>query len=230
MADFRKRGRNWYFKFTDGDGRRVERRGCPNRRATEEMARDAETEAAWIRAGLTDPKAERLAAAERRAIKDHLAEFAAALDAKGGDPKHVRQTRTYASRILDSAAIRAISDLAPSAVMAALGTLKERGLSARTLNAHVTAIKQFARWLMRDGRSLDNPLSSLGKLPEAADRRLVRRPLSEAELRRLIDATRTAPPWQGMDGGRARPTLHDRRRDGVPPVRTGQSDPRVVPP
>jgi integrase len=73
-------------------------------------------------------------------------------------------------------------------------------LSARTLNAHLTAVKQFARWLQRDGRCLDNPLAGLSRLHEAADRRVIRRPLEADELRRLIEATREAPPWQGLSG------------------------------
>jgi integrase len=84
--------------------------------------------------------------------------------------------------------------------MAALGSLRDGGLSARTLNAHLTAVKQFARWLYRDGRCLDNPLAALSRLPEAGDRRVIRRPLDAAELRRLIDATKAAPAWQGLSG------------------------------
>ena len=39
MADFVKRGRNWYYRYTDADGRRVMRKGCPDRRVTEDLAR-----------------------------------------------------------------------------------------------------------------------------------------------------------------------------------------------
>src|SRR4051812_30688825 len=72
MASLRKRGRNWYYAFIGADGRRVERKGCPDKRATEEMARAVETGAARSRAGLIDHKAERMADAERRPIGDHL--------------------------------------------------------------------------------------------------------------------------------------------------------------
>ena len=161
------------------------------------MASVAETGAARVRSGLSDPKAERLAACERKPILSHLDDFSAALSAKDGDPKHVRQTRLYAARIIELAAIKAVSGLTPSGVM---GALRAKGLSARTLNAHLTAVKQFARWLQRDGRCLDNPLAGLGRMSETTDRRVIRRPLEAAELRRLIDATREAPPWQGMSG------------------------------
>jgi site-specific recombinase XerC len=200
MASFRKIGRNWFYRFIDANGVQRERKGCSDRRATEGMAAAAEAEVARVRSGLLDPKAERRAAAERKPILAHLDDFTAALTAKGGDPKHVRQTHVYAARVLNLAAVRSVSGLVPSAIMAALGALRDKGLSARTLNAHLTAVKQFARWLQRDGRCLDNPLAGLSRLPEAADRRVIRRPLEADELRRLIDTTRDAPPWQGLSG------------------------------
>jgi integrase len=200
MASLRKRGRCWYYRVVDADGVRHERRGCPDRRVTEGLAAAAEAEVARIRCGLSDPKAARLAAAERKPILTHLDDFNAALASKGGKPKHVRQTRLYAARVIHLAAVVSVSGLTSSAVMASLAALRSDGLSARTLNAHLTAVKQFARWLQRDGRCLDNPLAGLSRLPEAADRRVVRRPLEADDARRLIDATRSAPPWRGMTG------------------------------
>ncbi len=200
MASLRKRGKVWYYRFTDSNGQKHERKGCTDKRMTEEMARAAESEAAKVRAGLSDPKAERLAAAERRSILAHLDEFTAALTAKGGDPKHVRQTRNCAARIIELASIRSISDLAPSKIMAALGSLKLEGLSARTLNAHLTAIKQFARWLQRDGRSLDNPLAGLAKFNEKIDRRHDRRTFGMEDLQRLIRVAHEGPTYRRMTG------------------------------
>jgi hypothetical protein len=49
MASYRRRGRVWYYRFVDGDGIPREIAGCPDRRATEDIARKAETEAARIR-------------------------------------------------------------------------------------------------------------------------------------------------------------------------------------
>jgi hypothetical protein len=44
MASLRKHGRVWYFRFTDASGRRVERKGCTDKRATQEMANAVEIE------------------------------------------------------------------------------------------------------------------------------------------------------------------------------------------
>jgi hypothetical protein len=72
MASLRKRGRVWYYRVIDGNGVRRERKGCPDKRATEALAAAAEAEAARVRAGMIDPKAAAYAAAEARPIADHL--------------------------------------------------------------------------------------------------------------------------------------------------------------
>ena len=43
MASLRKHGKVWYYRFTDADGIKRERKGCPDRRVTEDLARAAES-------------------------------------------------------------------------------------------------------------------------------------------------------------------------------------------
>jgi hypothetical protein len=86
MASFRKIGRNWFYRYVDGDGKQRERKGCPDRRETERIATASEAEAARVRAGLSDTKSERLATAERKPIGSHLDDFISALTAKGATP------------------------------------------------------------------------------------------------------------------------------------------------
>src|SRR5437763_12616957 len=100
MASVRKRGRVWYYRFIDADGVRHERKGCPDRRETEAMAAAAEAEASKIRAGLIDPKALGYRDHEARTLADHLADFQAALLAKGGTRKHALVSHNRAGRIL----------------------------------------------------------------------------------------------------------------------------------
>jgi hypothetical protein len=46
-----QRGKDWYYRYTDAGGVRRMRKGCTDKRATEEMLRAAETEAARLRSG-----------------------------------------------------------------------------------------------------------------------------------------------------------------------------------
>src|SRR5262245_51335852 len=154
MASLRKRGKIWYYRFIDADGIPRERKGCPDRRATEDMARQAETEAGRVRAGLIDPRDVAYREHETRPLAEPIAEFRAALLAKGVTEKHARLSFDRVRRLvalvrgiplaeispprstkrdaheaarqsLDLAAAAArLSDLAPSRVQEALATLR----------------------------------------------------------------------------------------------------------
>ncbi len=221
MASLRKRGKHWYFRYVDADGAKRTVKGCSDKRATEEMARAAELAAARVKAGLSDPKAERIAREGRRPIGEHIAEFIAGMESKDCDPKHVRSTRTYLDRIVKLARIERVADLNPSAIMQAVAILKTdgppdvpkrpakegdeaaskpKGLSARAVNAHLTAVKSLSRWLKRDGRTADYALETLGKQNEQADRRRIRRALTPEEAARVIRAAVSGPEAGGLSG------------------------------
>jgi hypothetical protein len=63
-----RRGKCWYYRFTDGDGVRRMRKGCADKRVTEEMFRRAETEAAKIRSGLLERREKQIDALPLRLI------------------------------------------------------------------------------------------------------------------------------------------------------------------
>ena len=200
MASLRKRGKVWHFRYVDADGIKRERRGCSDKRATEELARAAEMEAARIRAGLSDPKAERIAREARRPIGEHIEEFVASMEVARRNEQHISQTRLYITCLCELARVERLADLTPSGMAAALAMLREQGFATRTIQAYATAVKAFSKWAWRDGRTVDYSLNALVKPSDPTDRRRVRRPLTEAELRTLIETTRTAPTWRGVSG------------------------------
>ncbi len=73
----------------------------------------------------------------------------------------------------------------------------KRGISAQTFNFYLQAVKQFCRWLVKDRRASDNPLSHLTSLNVKTDRRHDRRALSVDEMRRLLHAVRNGPDRTG---------------------------------
>src|SRR4051794_11409740 len=101
MASFRKIGRNWFYRFIDGDGKQRERKGCPDRRQTEGMAAAAEAEAAKIRAGFIDPKDRAYRDHEARPLIDHLDDYQTHLTDKGTTGrKHPLVTRRRVEKVL----------------------------------------------------------------------------------------------------------------------------------
>src|SRR4051794_16693436 len=113
MASFRKRGKTWYYRFVDADGVKCERKGCPDRRATEEMAREAESHAARTRAGLIDPKAEARRRQAARPLSEHLAEWHAHLLAAGHTDKHAGLSLDRVRRVAAIVAGASLADAAP---------------------------------------------------------------------------------------------------------------------
>ena len=230
MASLRKRGRVWYYRVTDADGVKREVKGCPDRRATEEMARAAESEAARTRAGLIDPNAEARRRQAGRPLAAHIDDWHAHLIAKGGTAKHaslfVERARRLAAivagggleeidpprsapkAVRDGAATRKggllgsarLFDLTSARAQAALAVLKDGGRSLATCNHHRSAIRAFSRWAWRDGRTADDALIGLAGYNAKEDRRHDRRTLSVDELRRLIAAAHRGDAYRRMTG------------------------------
>ncbi len=200
MASFRKIGRNWFYRFVDGDGKQRERKGCPDRRETEGLASAAEAEAAKIRAGFIDSRDLSRRKHEARPIAEHLADWHADILARGGTAKHADLSRNRALKVLGLAKVRAVPDLSPSRVQSALAGLRDGGLSIESVNHHVRAVKGFGRWLWRDGRAREHVPAHLATASPEADRRRRRRALTTEEAGRLIAAAKSGPAFLGMDG------------------------------
>ena len=229
MASFRKRGRVWFFRYFDASGVRHERKGCPDRRATEAMAASLETEAAQIKAGLIDPKALGFRAHENRPLADHLADWRGGMLAAGKGPRHAGQFHTRAARVValtrgarladidpgertpeararaalalaDALGGARLSDLAPGPIQAALARLRTAGKSHQTLNHYRAAVRAFARWARDNGRLRDDPMRGVSGLNVESDRRRVRRALTPEEAGRLIQAADRGPTVKGLTG------------------------------
>jgi hypothetical protein len=200
VASLRKRGSTWYYTVTNADGVRRELKGCSDKQMTVELARQAESEVARIKAGLFDPKAARMAREGRRPIQEHIDEFIASLEAARRNAQHVVQTRLYVTRVCELARITRLGELTPSSVVKALGNLRGQGFATRTLGAYATGIKALSKWAWKDGRTADYGLNGLTKPVDQNDRRRIRRPLIAGELRTLIETTRHVPQFRKASG------------------------------
>ncbi len=198
--DRKRPGASWYIAYADERGIRRTIKGCPDKAATEGMARKLESEAELRRRGVIDPRADAYRDHEARPLADHLAAFQAMLEAKNGTAKHASVTRNRAGRVLDLAGFRHVSELSLSKALDALAKLRADGLGAETINHHVRAVKGFSRWLWKDGRAREHHLAHLATASPEADRRRRRRALAPSEAARLIQAAERGPVVKGMTG------------------------------
>ena len=155
----------------------------------------------------------RLGLIERRhlvaELDAHLADFEAALTAKGTSARQAEQVRRRAARTFAACRFKRLGDLHGGKVEAYLaerraGGLLARGaqasLSAQTSNFYLQACKQFCRWCVRDGRMAENPLAHLAGVNVRTDRRHDRRALTADECRRVLAAATAGKPWRGIGG------------------------------
>jgi integrase len=205
----RKKGGCFYITYQARPGERHTVKGCKDRAATEALARKLEADAMLRRAGIIDPKADRYAAAEAKPLKDHLADLIAALEARGVTTKQTENVKARVTHIVALCKTEHISQISPSAVQRAIGTIREAGASKRsrkkgaslqTCNHYLRAVKQFTRWLWRDGRACEDPLAHLSGFNVQLDRRHDRRAFTDDELARLVEAAEQGPVVKGVDG------------------------------
>jgi hypothetical protein len=139
---FKPKGRVKYvIQYFDENGRRRKAPGCTDKAETERIANRLENEVALRRAGLIDRKTEAYRDHEARPLADHLADFKAALLAKGGTAKHAQMTEYRARRVVELAKAKRITDLSLSKALDALAALRGEGLGQETINHHVRAVK-----------------------------------------------------------------------------------------
>ncbi len=166
--------------------------------------------------GILDP----VRAAASKTLAQHLEDFAEVLKV-GNTRKHVEDTCSRIRRVCRACGFQYWSDISASRVKVAIWefrksapivekikvagevvkrkTHKDLGpLSDKSKNYHLTAFKQFCRWMVKDRRALESPVEYLDKIKYVDDEH--RRALSADEVCRLLVSTEAAPKRFGMAG------------------------------
>ena len=191
----RKTGK-YYGHYTDADGIRRRVVLCSDKAASEAMLHDLQTKAEREKSGLADPFDEQ----RKRPLTEHLKEFVQSLRDKGNTEDHCRLIETRAGAILTGCKFRFIGDFSASRVQSFLADLKRVGRSQQTINHYLRSVKQFTRWMVRDRRTDEDRLTHLSGGNVKTDRRIERRELTDDELRRLLEATRSGPVRSKLTG------------------------------
>jgi len=186
---------------------------------TPDLTRFVETMQPGIRAKLAEwgiLSAARVAAG--KPLDEHLADWKRSILAKGGTQRHADLVTGRAGSAFRACGFKFWSHISASKLQAHLADLRadkpckvgeagkpekaKRGISAQTFNFYVQAVKQFARWMVRDGRASESALMHLQGVNVRTDRRHDRRALAPLEIRWLLDVTDNAdaPERHGMTG------------------------------
>ncbi len=128
---------------------------------------------------------------KRTPLSQHMADFIPHVRTAGACAKYVEGLKHKLEKALGAMEAVLPTDLSTDrAEKFLLCLVEEDGLSAKTRNAYLAALIQFAEWGVKRGRWPSNPFKSIAKLNEDVDVRRQRRALSEQELRNLVAAAK----------------------------------------
>jgi integrase len=177
-----KQSRFWYIKYRDIDGIEHRVKGYRDKLATQQLA-------AKLEKGIT-PK-------EQKPLIEHLKDYRQYLIDKGDTLDHAGLTHNRIKTILDGCKFLS-TNIQASAIQRFLAKRRQSGLSAKSCNYYLTAIKSFFNWLVLDGRIDKNPIQYLKGQNTTAIR--LRRSLEPDEIIRLLETTAVSIERYGMSG------------------------------
>ena len=133
-------------------------------------------------------------------LSAHIDDFETWLRERERTESHVRLTSSRVRTTLqEGARAEHWSEVDADRVAKYLAVRRRDGLSARSSNAMLAAVKQFGGWMVSQGRAAENPLAGLASVRGEAVRR--RRALTSEEIQALLDAAAAAPRRDGLEGG-----------------------------
>src|SRR3954468_10565869 len=89
--------------------------------------------------------------------------------------------------------IKALADLERDALERWLAAQAGEGIAAKTRNIYRGALVAFCNWAVEHNRLTSNPFERVPVANVKADRRRIRRSMTEDELARLLDVARQRP-------------------------------------
>ena len=195
------RGGSYYIQWFDHNGKRQSKSARTTDKATaERIAGKLESAAALRRDGVIDPALDGISRESQRSIESHLADYESKLRAANRTEDHVNRTVQFIQWIADDAQFQMAADICADGVNRYAGKLRDEGRAARTIQAHLTAIKAFTKWLTEHHKLPRDPLVSVKKPNPQGDRRRERRMLLPEEWWRLETATASGTERYGMTG------------------------------
>ena len=185
--------RNWYARYTDSAGRRVQRSTqCTDRDAAMLVLNGWRKVTQQVRAGVVHPSREHTNKQTPTTVTEALSEYLEVLRRKGRSRKHVDYSKYVITMLTDAGIVRLI-DLTRRICEQHIATLQDAGKSARTRNQHKALLSGFCMFCVRRGYLESNPASGIEAAAVALDRRYVRRAYTDDEVALLLDAAALRP-------------------------------------
>jgi len=197
----RAKGGPWTIVWYDHSGKRKYRSTrTTDKRAAERILAKHVADTALRKEGVIDARLDALGEQGRRPIDEHVDDFQKKMETAGRAAKHVKTTLQYIKAFIADTGWTSAGQINADDVNRFVGKLREKGRSARTIEAYLTAIKGFTTWLAKHQKLPSDPLAAIQKPNPKADRKRERRMLLPDEWQWLRDVTLQEPERFGMTG------------------------------
>ena len=196
----KSRSRRWWAKFEDpatGEKIRIPLK-TRDKTTARQLAAEAERKAALAAAGLGNTYERQWA----RPLEQHVADFKQALLDKGNTLKHACLTAQRVEDLLEGIKTERWQQITPGAVQSWLAERRasEDAISSESSNHYLRAIKNFCRWMVKNGLAPHSPVAVLSLINSKPDQRVRRRALTVEELKLLLQVTAAEPARYCMSG------------------------------
>jgi len=152
-----------------------------DKRVAENKLREIVEAAERERAGIGLPK--KLVEAAAKRMRAHLDDFIADLKAKGRTKVYIYDVNYRIGTLIEECGWEYPKDVTGDSYIRWRTCDHEK--SAKTLNDYFGAIRNLLRWMQSRGRIASNPLAGIELVDGRGKEKINRRPLTEAEFRRL---------------------------------------------
>jgi integrase len=189
----RVRGRSKFYclRYRDAGGRMVEvATRCRDEVAARAILTQHERRAELLKSGILAPDEAEVAAHADRPLRHHFAAYQKHLEAKGCAPRRVSMVHRRLARIAAECGFTKLNRMSPERVERWLVEQADAGLSASTRNGYREVLVSFGNWCRRTRRLSSNRFFDVPRADTNADRRHLRRAMTEAELLRLLHVAR----------------------------------------
>jgi len=196
-TDRRDAGKPWYIAYADEHGKRCVVKGCTDYRATQEIARQLEADAARRKRGVIDATDERIAEESRRPVDEQVDAFMQYVRSRKRDGhagRYLQQVKARLDAFTAFCKVACLRDISPDSAAAFIDHLKSRKLSGVTLNEYVGTLKDFTTWATATHRLAKDPLAGIHREdPKKIEKTRPRRAFSADDIGALLDATTRRP-------------------------------------
>ena len=179
----------WLGKYRTADGHIIEQStGCKDKQAAAAVVAQWERRVELVKCGVVSKTEDRIADHQQTPLTVHFEAYLQHQEGAGNSPLHRRNVKAHLARLRNEYSLSRLSDITAELLTKWMLSASKAGLGARTRNLHRSALVAFCGWCVTSSRLVANPLATVALANERADRRHVRRALTEVEVARLLEA------------------------------------------